>query len=400
MSVNAWTDRDDRSESRTVARLLALTKSGVIAPLFSLDTYRCAAFMLLGCVLSLPYLEWTTATAQLTQSEGWRAGIFPLSLLGCGVAAAFLGVIRALEISAVRLLLGVEALADPAGRPPLETRVRSALWFVLHLLGGALVVVVLVGGSVVVYNVAAWAIPAFVIAALYAVAGLGMLAAAIAPALLGPSAVERMTVAGAEARRLATRNRLARELHDSIGHALTATTVHAGAARTVFDTDPEFARGALERIEAACRAAAKDLDHALGVLREEGSTAQDPPDLSDLDRLCDAALDSGVDLSLTVSGPVQEVGQEVSREAYRVVQEGLTNAIRHAAQGGVKLRVDVTPTRLEIELTNPVTDSQHGRQGRGLAGIRERALLLGGEAHHCVGQGLWRLTVRLPRRAL
>ena len=106
----------------------------------------------------------------------------------------------------------------------------------------------------------------------YAVAGLGALAATMAPVLLGPSPADRIAALEARERRLAERNRLARELHDSVGHALTATTLQAGAARAVFDSDPEFARRALAAIEEVGRTAMDDLDHVLGVLRDAGDT--------------------------------------------------------------------------------------------------------------------------------
>jgi signal transduction histidine kinase len=96
----------------------------------------------------------------------------------------------------------------------------------------------------------------------YAMAGLGTLAALMAPVLLGPSQVERIAALQAESRRLAERNRIARDLHDSIGHALTATTLQAAAAREVFESDPAFARRALEAVEKVGRDAMDDLDPA------------------------------------------------------------------------------------------------------------------------------------------
>ena len=102
------------------------------------------------------------------------------------------------------------------------------------------------------------------IATAYAVAGLGALAALMAPVLLGPSPTERMAALQAEAQRLAEGNRIARELHDTIGHALTATTLQASAARELFDSDPAFARRALEAIERVGRDAMNDLDERGG----------------------------------------------------------------------------------------------------------------------------------------
>ncbi|MCO8270055.1 histidine kinase [Actinoplanes sp. TRM 88003] len=211
---------------------------------------------------------------------------------------------------------------------------------------------------------------------LYATAGLGSLAATMAPVLLGPSpALE------AQERKLAERNRLARELHDSVGHALTAVTIQSGAARTVFDSDPAFARQALQNIEELGRTALEELDAVLGLLRDAGA-----PTLRDLDRLLTAAVDARVD--------DVEVPAPISREAYRIVQEGLTNAAKHGT-GRPTLRI-TGPDDLVIEITNTVGPSLPGGGGRGLAGMRERVRLLGGTLRAGADEGVWRVVARLP----
>jgi DNA-binding NarL/FixJ family response regulator/signal transduction histidine kinase len=232
----------------------------------------------------------------------------------------------------------------------------------------------------------------------YAVAGLGALAALMAPVLLGPSQAERIAVLEAGSRRLAERNRIARDLHDSIGHALTATTLQAAAAREVFDTDPAFVRRALETIEEVGRAAMDDLDHVLGVLRDrepgqdrdgtgDAAARRPQPTLDDLPRLCEDARASGVEVSVHVAGSLDAVPAAVSREGYRIVQEGLTNAARHAGRVPVTLRMAVAEGALAIDITNPVTNRATGRRrgGRGLDGMRERVELLGGRSVVCRG---------------
>jgi signal transduction histidine kinase len=238
------------------------------------------------------------------------------------------------------------------------------------------------------------------VATVYATAGLGALAATMAPVLLGPSPAERLAAVEARERQLAERNRLARELHDSVGHALTAATLQAGAARRVFDSDPEFARRALAAFEEVGRTAMDDLDHVLGVLRDADSDAdagvRPPPTAADLDRLCADARAAGADLRAEISGA--ELPPALSREAYRIVQEALTNATRHGATGPMTLRLTVAD-EVTIELTNPLgaeagTGSNGG--GRGIAGMRERVTLLGGRLEVGPDGPTWRVSARLP----
>nr|WP_307870707.1 histidine kinase [Actinoplanes brasiliensis] len=162
----------------------------------------------------------------------------------------------------------------------------------------------------------------------------------MAPVLLGPSAAERVAALEARERQLAERNRLARELHDSVGHALTAVTLQAGAARTVFDSDPAFARRALGSIEDLGRTALEELDAVLGLLRDDASG----PTLADVGRLLTGEVDAEVD-DVDVPAPI-------SREAYRIVQECLTNAAKHGS-GRVTLRI-TAPDDLVVEVANAV----------------------------------------------
>jgi signal transduction histidine kinase len=238
----------------------------------------------------------------------------------------------------------------------------------------------------------------------YAIAALGALAAVMAPVLLGPSQAERVAALEARSRRLAERNRLARDLHDSVGHALTVTTLQAAAAREVFDTDPAFARRALGAIEEAGRTAMEDLDHVLGVLRDQGpATARPQRTLDDLARLRADAGTGGVEVDAELSGPFDRVPAVMSREGYRIVQEGLTNAARHGGAGPLRLRVAVADDVLAIDVVNPLPDGRDrarragsGLAGSGLAGMRERVTLLGGELRVGADGGVWRVAVRLP----
>jgi signal transduction histidine kinase len=202
-----------------------------------------------------------------------------------------------------------------------------------------------------------------------------------------------MAAVEARERRLAERNRLARELHDSVGHALTATTLQAGAARAVFDRDPEFARRALAAIEEVGRTAMDDLDRVLGVLRADQDDRLPGPTLAGLDRLIEDVRRGGVELTAEVQA--RPLPAAVSREAYRIVQESLTNAAKYG-DGTAALRV-VVADEVVIEVTNPVAGrARPGTGGRGLAGIRERIRLLGGTLTAGAEDGTWRVAVRIP----
>jgi signal transduction histidine kinase len=410
-----------------------------LAPLVRGSTYRRGVYLLLGGVVLLPYVLLGFAFAGLLRAPGEVPRAVTALLLvvtvPIAVVPAFLRGTRALEIVAARGLLGVD-LADPAAREPAgvdrETRLRSALWFALHLVTGGAVALALVAALPMAlvfiarqFGLDAGALAgvrlgpldehdtlwlslvglALLLVVVYAVAGLGALAALMAPALLGPSPGERIAALEARAGQLAERNRLARELHDSVGHALTVTTLQAAAARRLLDSDPEFVRGALAAIEEAGRAAAEDLDDVIGLLREREDGRPAPqPTLSDLDRLVGEARAAGLEVDVRVGGPVGQVPAVVSREGYRIVQEGLTNVIRHAGRVPVSLRLGVADRTLEIDLTNPVggaaaradagTADRGG--GRGLHGMRERVALLGGRMTAGLDGGRWRVAVRLP----
>jgi signal transduction histidine kinase len=372
-----------------------------------------SVFLLLGGVLLLPYALGAGIFAQLIVEEtGSRAGVLAIAVVALVIATVppFLGGTRELEIAAARALLGVELPAHDRSRPPaLETRLRSALWFALHLasgglVGAALLIAVplallafterlgLTAGALGPLSPAGrwwWTLAGVGLLAVTVAgtAGLGRLAATMAPVLLGPSQAERLAELQARELRLAERNRLARELHDSVGHALTAMTLQAGAARAVFEADPDFARRALGAIEETGRSAAEELDAVLGILRDDVADRSPAPTLADLDRLLTDAV--------TAEIGTLDVPPVVSREAFRIIQESLTNAARHG-DGPATLRVR-QEEELVIEVVNRRRpDAVPRAGGHGIEGMRERARLLGGR----IGAGPdgpdWRLTARLP----
>ncbi len=224
----------------------------------------------------------------------------------------------------------------------------------------------------------------------------GELVAAAARWLLAPSAAERIAALEERTERLLEHNRLARELHDSIGHALTVAVVQAGAARAAGSA--EFIERALVAIEETGRQALHDLDRVLKVLREDSGQPGERPALTDTGRLLDAARGSGADVSAEVRGSLDAVSGPVSREGYRILQESLTNVLRHAGPVPVTVRIDVHDDAVELDIRNRLGDAglAPAGRGRGLRGIRERAALLGGHADAGPCADGWRVHARLP----
>ncbi|MFH8710208.1 sensor histidine kinase [Streptomyces zaomyceticus] len=227
-----------------------------------------------------------------------------------------------------------------------------------------------------------------------------------APRLLGPSAAERLALAAQRELRLAERNRLAHELHDSIGHTLTTATIQAAVAGELMSADPVAARAALRSIEESARAALEDLDYVLGVLREQQAETAPARTLADLPELLERVRHTGVVVESDVSGDPAQVQGTLSRAAYRILQEGLTNAVRHGAGGPIGVRVAAGPEALELDVVNETGAAvRTGRRrvfptsGHGLPGLVERVRLLHGEIEAGPeGPRCWRLAVRLPVR--
>ncbi|MFF7634615.1 sensor histidine kinase [Kitasatospora sp. NPDC008050] len=226
----------------------------------------------------------------------------------------------------------------------------------------------------------------------------------LAPPLLGPSSAERLALAAEREHQLAERNRLAHELHDSIGHTLTAATIQAAVAGEVLAADPVAARAALRSIEESTRAALEDLDYVLGVLREEEAGTAPTRTLADLPELLDRLRHAGAVVEPQLSGELAQVQGTLSRAAYRIVQEGLTNALRHGAGGPIEVRVAAASDGLELSVVNRIGGTGPGSRafptsGHGLPGLAERVRLLHGEIEAGPdGSEHWRLAVRLPVR--
>ena len=201
------------------------------------------------------------------------------------------------------------------------------------------------------------------------------------------------------------RLRIARELHDITAHSLSIVAVQSGAALHVLDTDPDAARGALVAIRATSRDALNELRAILGVLRgsseaREGAPLTPTPGLSRLADLAAPLRDAGLTVDLVALDSADPLPAFVEASAYRIVQEALTNVLRHAGMASVHVTLRRDDDILSIE----VVDDGSGRmlttrpaEGHGIAGMRERSLALGGtfEAGPAQGGG-WRVSARLP----
>jgi signal transduction histidine kinase len=216
--------------------------------------------------------------------------------------------------------------------------------------------------------------------------------------LLGHSAQTRLRLARAErARRdaerelaaqirtavTAERHAVARDLHDTVAHAVTLMVLQATGTRLIAHKDPDAAVTALASIENAGRQAMEDLRAMLHVLRQASDSPDSPPPtLEQLAALVEAARASGVDAVLDTSALAAELPRPLAVTAYRTVQEGLTNSARHAPGSPVRITVRTTPGQLTVTVTSgpPAGDrpSPTSGSGTGLAGLRERVTALGG----------------------
>jgi signal transduction histidine kinase len=203
-------------------------------------------------------------------------------------------------------------------------------------------------------------------------------------------------------RRLAAaeeRTRIARDLHDSAGHAINVILVQAGAARLLQDQDPRRTRAALETIEEVARETVVEIDQLVRALRENGSAeegeVEPPPGLAALDALAERHRASGLAVVVHVEGTRRHLAPGVDRAAYRILQEALTNAARH---GGGSAEVELTFGRhaLELAVTNPTSGGPTPARGHGLVGMRERTALLGGSFEATADHGVFRIHAHLP----
>jgi signal transduction histidine kinase len=193
-----------------------------------------------------------------------------------------------------------------------------------------------------------------------------------------------------EARRAMSEQRLriARELHDVVAHTMSVIAVQAGVANHVAAEHPDEARRALSSIEETSRGALHEMRALLGVLRDDGNTSpagqpgEGPapsPQLADLTTLVQRTADAGVRIDLLVTGQPPQLPAGLQLAAYRVVQEAVTNVVKHAATDHCEVSIAYQPDALTITVTDDGRPANPSTGGHGIAGMRERVGMYGGE---------------------
>ncbi len=201
------------------------------------------------------------------------------------------------------------------------------------------------------------------------------------------------------------RSRIARELHDVVSHAISVTVLQARGARRVLDEDPASVRRALDAIETTNTAALGDMRRLLAVLRDtedaDVRTHAPQPSLDNLEQLVAQVHESGLPVTLDIAGRRDSVPPGVDLSAYRIVQEALTNVLKHSTDATARVELAYDDAGLAVTVTDDgtsrdVTDA-HAVPGHGLIGIRERVAVVGGEV--TAGprpEGGFRVHARLP----
>jgi signal transduction histidine kinase len=188
------------------------------------------------------------------------------------------------------------------------------------------------------------------------------------------------------------RGRIARELHDVVAHNVSVVVVQADAAERLVEADPDRARQAMRDVATTGRQALEEMRRLLGVLREDepGDGMEPQPGVAELETLARRVGDAGLPVELSVQGEQRPLPASAALSAYRIIQEALTNTLRHAGPARARVILRYLPDALEIQVSDNGTGSEASRTdptqrpdggGHGLIGMRERVMLFGGELH-------------------
>jgi signal transduction histidine kinase len=215
---------------------------------------------------------------------------------------------------------------------------------------------------------------------------------------------ELVRVQAAAQAAMAERLRIARDVHDIVAHSIGVIAIQAGAGRRVFDASPGEARDALAAIEATSRETLSGLRRMVTGLRHAdpesgpGQAPLDPaPGLAGLERLAATTLDVGVRVDVEWDGSREPLPANIDLSAFRIIQEAVTNVVRHAGTGRCQVAINRQDGELSIEVTDSGRGGDPSGTGYGITGMRERAALLGGDlsAGPSPGGG-FRVAARLP----
>jgi signal transduction histidine kinase len=345
---------------------------------------------------------------------GWDTAIWAAYLVA---AVATLSRRRAPRLAlAVVLPIAVATLCLRAGEPTVflvamtlysvATAVSRPV--VTGLTAAAVLAAVLVGGGL---QVAQAAVGGVALICLGWLAGENMRASRVYAGQQAERAAEQAAAAAAEqaeqvSRALADeRAQIARDLHDIVAHAMSVIAVRSGVARMVIDSDPAQARDALAIIEITTRRALHEMRLLVAMLRDPEDLPAElspVPGLADLDRLVADTAVAGVAAEVDVEGEIRPLLPAADLSAYRIVQEALTNVVRHAGPTHARVRIGYRPAELSIEVTDDGPRGQAPRPiaraggGHGLIGMRERAALFGGKVEAGPYAGGFRVRATLP----
>jgi signal transduction histidine kinase len=240
--------------------------------------------------------------------------------------------------------------------------------------------------------------------------------AGVTVALFGAGLIQRQLVlveqlraaqAGlAERSRAEERNRIARELHDVIAHSLTVSLLHVTSARLAVEHDPADAARALAEAERLGRESLAEVRATIGLLRPADGDGAGPdgiappvPGLDQVARLVAPLRETGADIGLTIDGDTAALPATTGSAVYRIVQEALTNAARHAPGRPVTVRVAVTRGQVEVVVDSAGPPGQDSGAGLGLVSMRERAQAVGGSCTAGPGGSGWLVRAALPGHA-
>ncbi|MEY2515969.1 MAG: hypothetical protein QOJ89_3327 [bacterium] len=198
------------------------------------------------------------------------------------------------------------------------------------------------------------------------------------------------------------RTQIAAELHDVVAHALSVMVVQASAGQRLATVDPELTAEAFAAISGAARAAERDMERLVNLLAD-GEGGGPGPDLAVVEELVARAAENGLKVALRLEGERDRLPAVMGQTAYRLVQEGLTNALRHAAGSSIEVLVRGEPDALVVEVVNGPASGEAPLAGvgtqTGLTGLRERVDAVGGRMEAGpTADGGWRLSARLPRQ--